>query len=119
MEADPLIIFFPCVADPGCLSRIPDHDFSIPDPTRTSPTFLVGMKQKIENYRIYFLKRYKKFESIDKELSVINTKIVTKLSKKWVWERGSGKNIKMHRIPDPKNCDSRKVRYLFRFSLWI
>jgi hypothetical protein len=25
----------------------------------------------------------------------------------------------MHRIPDPKNCDSRKVRYLFRFSLWI
>jgi hypothetical protein len=40
-------------------------------------------------------------------IELFNQKIVTKLSKIWVWDLGSGKNLfriqgsKRHRIPDP------------------
>ncbi len=114
--------FITCsVADPGCLSRIQDPDFypsRIPDPTtamkdRGETKFVVKpffchKFHEIELFHLWnvesknlaqFSKNYRTFH--------FTQKIVTKLSKIWVWDPGSGKNLfriqesKRHRIPDP------------------
>ncbi len=118
------------IPDPGCLSRIPDPDFypsrlqdsgsRILDPGSKNSnkregwkkifchTFLCSLKfHKIENYisfEVLKKKIWANFQRI-KELFVTQ-KIVTKLSKIWLWDPGSeirdpgsGKNL--FRIPDP------------------
>ncbi len=68
------------IPDPGSwFLPIPDPGSRIPDPK-------IATKERGE----------KKFDVIS---FYIATKIVTKLSKVWVWDPGSGKNLS--RIPDP------------------
>jgi hypothetical protein len=104
------------VADPGCLPRIPDPDFYRSRIQKWQQkrgvkknsyhTFFCGHKfHKIENYFI-FEKLQKKIGPIFKTFT---QKFATTLSKIWVWDPGSGKNLfgsriqgsKRHRIPDP------------------
>jgi hypothetical protein len=77
------------VADPGCLSRIPDPDFfpsRIPDPKTAT---------KERGEKKYFCHT---FLCTVRIIELFTQKIVTKLSKIWVWVPGSGKNL--FRIPD-------------------
>ncbi len=100
------------VADPGCLSRIPDPDFypsRIPDlGSRIQKlqqkrgvkkffchTFLCSHKfHKIENYFSFEVLKKKIWANFQRILELFTQKIVTKLSKIWLWDPGSG-------IPDP------------------
>ncbi len=100
------------VADPGCLSRIPDHDFypsRIPDPKTAMNRhwwkkfgvipFLWSHKfQKIELFYFWNVEE-KNLGQFSKNYRTFYHKIVSKLSKLWVWDPGSGKNL--FRIPDP------------------
>ena len=129
------------VADPGCLSRIPDPDFypsRIPDPGSRIPdtgsknsnkregrkkiryTFLCSHKfYKIENFLSFEMLKKKIWANFHRIIELFIQKIVTKLSKIWVWDPGSeirdmennysGSRIqgsKRHRIrdPDPQHC---------------
>jgi hypothetical protein len=108
------------VADPGCLSRIPDPDFCpsrIPDPkTATNErgdkkffchTFLCSYKfHKIENYFSFEVLRKKIWANFQRILELFTPKIVSKFSKIWVWDPGSeirdpGCWIRKKPIPDP------------------
>jgi hypothetical protein len=112
---------FNSVADPECLSRIPDTDFypsRIPDPKTATkergekkfschPFFYSNNFNKVVNYFMFEMLK-KKFGPIFKELfNLLLKKTFTKLSKIWLWDPGSGKNLfripgsKRHRIPDP------------------
>jgi hypothetical protein len=91
---------FQCVADPECLSWIPDPDFypsRIPDPKRATKER--GEKNKIEHYFIFEMleKIWANFQRII--IDLFTQKIVIKLSKIWVWDPGSGKNLFW--IPNP------------------
>ena len=103
------------IADPGCLSRIPDPDFypsRISDPgsknsnkrerwKKTScHTFLCSHKfHKIVNYFSFEVLKKKIWVNFQRIIELFTQKIVSKLSKIWVWDPGSGKNL--FRIPDP------------------
>jgi hypothetical protein len=111
------------VADPGCLSRIPDPDFypsRIPD--LGSRIQKQQQKRGVKKFYVIpfyvatnFKKLYFTFEVLKKKIcsnfqriiELFTQKIVTKFSKVWVWDPGSGKNLfripgsKRHRIPDP------------------
>jgi hypothetical protein len=73
------------VADPGCLFH------------------------KIENYFSFEVLKKKIWANFQRIIELFTQKIVTKLSKIWVWDPGSGKKpsripiqrSKRHRIPDP------------------
>ncbi len=91
------------VADPGCLSRIPDPDFypsRIPDPK--TPTKERG-ENKFDVTPFYVATNLSAEEKIwanfQRIIELFAQKIVTKLSKVWVWDPGPGKNL--FRIPDP------------------
>ncbi len=113
------------VADPGCLSRIPDPDFypsRIPDPGSQIPDlgsripdpkpatkergekkifvkhfFVATNFKKCKIIFFYFKKKiWAKFQRI---MELFTQKVVTKISKIWVWDPGSGLNP--FRIPDP------------------
>jgi hypothetical protein len=114
------------VADPGCLSRIPDPDFypsRIPDPKTAMkdrgekkfvviPFFWSHNFTKLNHFIFEMLKK-KIWANFQKIIELFTQKIVTKLSKIWVWDPGSGirdpgsgirdpgsgKNL--FRIPDP------------------
>jgi hypothetical protein len=102
------------VADPGCLSRIPDPDFypsRIPDlgSKNTVATKERGEKKYIflSSHKFRKIVHYFNFEVLKKKIwanfqriiELFAQKIVTKLSKVWVLDPGSGKNL--FRIPDP------------------
>jgi hypothetical protein len=115
------------VADPGCLSRIPDPDFypsRIPDPGSRIPDPKTATKERGEkkiwchtflfSHKFHKIVHYFSFEVLKKKIwtnfqtiiELFAQKIVTKLSKVWVWDPGSGirdpgsgKNL--FRIPDP------------------
>jgi hypothetical protein len=101
------------VADPGCLSRIPDPDFYpslIPDPKTAIKergekklvfhTFFCSHKfHKIENYFIFGMLKKIIWANFQRIIELFTQKIVTKLSKIWVWDPGSGKKP----IPDPRS----------------
>ncbi len=107
----PLVII--SVADPGCLSRIPDPDFypsRIPDPKtgtkeRGEKKFYVISFYVATNFTnlniILVLKCWrKKFGPIFIELqNFLPKKLSLNSPKVWVWDPGSGKNL--FRIPDP------------------
>ncbi len=122
------------VADLGCLSRIPDPDFypsRIPDLGSRIPDPKAAMKDRGEkkivvipfvgainftklNYFIFEMFKKKIWANFQRIIELFAQKIVTKLSKIWVWDPGSeirdpektysGSRIqgsKRHRIPDP------------------
>jgi hypothetical protein len=90
------------VADPGCFSRIPDPDFH---PTRIPDPKSARKKRRLTNYMSY-LSMYPKFGKIRHYFScevlkkkmlanfqrieeIFTEKIVTKVSKVWVFDPGS------------------------------
>ncbi len=96
------------MADPGCLSRIPDPDFyssRIPDPKTATKErdekifFVIHKFHKIENYFSFEVLKKKIWANFQRIIELFTQKIVTKLSKIWLWDPGSGKNL--FRIPDP------------------
>jgi hypothetical protein len=117
------------VADPGCLSRILDPDFypsripdlrsrisdpgsSIPDLGSKNSNKREGLKKitnftNIANYFSFLVLKKKIWANFQRIIELFTQKTVNKLSKIWVWDPGSGKNLfrirgsKRHRIPDP------------------
>jgi hypothetical protein len=105
------------VADPGCLSWIPDPDFypsRIPDLGFLDPkkgtkergekicfhTILCSHKfHKIYNYFSFEVLREKIWVNFLRILELFTQKVVTKLSKIWLWDPRSG--IRKKTIPDP------------------
>ncbi len=104
------------VADPGCLSRIPDPEFypsRIPDPWSGIPdpktatkesgekiffchTFLCSHKfHKIVNYFSFEVLKKKIWANFKRIVELFTQKIVTKLLKIWVWDPG------VKKAPDP------------------
>jgi hypothetical protein len=97
------------VADPGCLSRIPDPDFY---PSRIQKqqqkrrvkkiccrTFLCSYKfHIIENYLFLKCGGKKMWANFQRIIELFTQKIAIKLSKLWLWDPGSGKNLFL--IPD-------------------
>jgi hypothetical protein len=102
----------PSVADPGCLSRIPVPIFSHPGSWIQKQQQKRGVKKKIFchtflcSHKFHKIENYFSFEVMKKKIWAnfqriieLFTQIVTKLSKIWLWDPGSGKNL--IRIPDP------------------
>ena len=110
----------PSVADPGCLSRIPDPDFypsQIPESRNLGSRIqkqqqMTGVKNffcqtnfcshkfhKTEYFFIFDKLNKKIWPNFPRIIEVFTQKIITKPSKIWVWDPGSGKNL--FRIPDP------------------
>jgi hypothetical protein len=102
------------VADPGCLSRIlifthPGSRISDPKIVIPVPFFCSHKFHKIVNYFIFEMPKKKIWANFQRIIELFTQKIVTKLSKIWVWDPGSGKSYsgsriqgsKRHRIPDP------------------
>jgi hypothetical protein len=70
---------------------------------------------KIENYLIFEMPKKKIWANFHRIRELFTQKIVTMLSKIWVWDPRSGKNLfripgsKRHRIPDPQHWYSEPV----------
>ncbi len=99
------------VADPGCLSRIPDPDFypsRIPDPKTAT-------KDRGEkNFFCQTMLKKKIWTNFPRIIEVFTQKIVTKPSKTWVWDPGSrGQKGTGSRIldPDPQHCSQQNQPY--------
>jgi hypothetical protein len=56
----------------------------------------------IEKYLIFEMLTKKIWANFQKIIELFTQKIVSKLSKIWVWDPGSGKNLFW--IPDPQHC---------------
>jgi hypothetical protein len=97
-------------------SRIPDPGSRIPD-TKTA-TKERGEKKivvmpcshkfhKIANYFSFEVLKKKIWANFQRIIKLFTQKIVTKLSKIWIWDPGSGigffQGSKRHRIPDPQH----------------
>jgi hypothetical protein len=105
------------IPDPGFwFLPIPDPGSWIPDPKTATKergekkcchTFFCSHEaHKIENYFIFEMLKKKIWANFQRIIivEVFTQKIVTKLSKIWVWDPGSWTRIqglKRHRIPDP------------------
>jgi hypothetical protein len=60
--------------------------------SRISDTFFCSHKfHKIENYFIFEMLKGKIWANFQRIIELFNQKVVTKLSKIWVWDSGSGK----------------------------
>jgi hypothetical protein len=121
------------VADPGCLSRIPDPDFTLPGSRILDPKTVTkerGEKNllsyffcsktfhKIEYYVIFEMLNKKIWADFQRIVEVFTQKFFNMISNIWVWDPGSGKNLsriqgskryripgsKRYRIPDPQHC---------------
>jgi hypothetical protein len=127
------MIYLPSVTDPGCLSRIPDPDFTHPGSRISDPgsrisdpgsrisdpgsriqkqlqkrgvkkicchNFLCSHKlHKIANYFSFEVLKKKIWANFQRLVELFTQKIVTKLSKIWIWDPRSG--IWRNPIPDP------------------
>jgi hypothetical protein len=118
------------VADPGCLSRIPDPDFypsRIPDlgsriqkqqqkrgvKKNFCHNFLCSHKfLKIAYYFSFGVLKKKIWANFQRIIEFFNKKIVTKLSKIWVWNPRSG--IRKKPIPDPGSRGQKGTRSRIR-----
>ena len=97
----------PSVADPGCLSRIPDLGSRIQKQQQMTgvknffcqTNFCSHKFHKTEYFYIFDKLNKKNWPNFPRIIEVFTQKIVTKPSKIWVWDPGSGKNL--FRIPDP------------------
>jgi hypothetical protein len=101
------------IPDPGYrFLPIPDPGSRISDPGSKNSkrreelkknfchTFLCSHKfHKIENYFSFEVLNKKIWANFQRIIELFTQKIVIKLSKRWVWDPGSGKNL--FRIPDP------------------
>ncbi len=94
----------PSVADPGCLSRI--LIFTHPG-SRIQKQQQICCHNFLSSHKFHKIANYFSFEALKKKIwpnfqriiELCTQKIVTKLSKIWILEPGSGKNL--FRIPDP------------------
>ncbi len=109
---------------PGSRIRISDPGFKNSNKREGSTkischTFFCSHKfHKIVNYFIFELLQNKIWDNFQRITRLFIQKIVTKLSKIWVWDLGSGKNLsqirdqgsKRHRTPDPdpQHCNPLK-----------
>ncbi len=116
------------VADPRCLSRDPDPDFypsRILDPKTATkergekkfvviPFYVAKKFHKIENYFSFEMLKKKIWANFLRIMELFTQKIVTKLSKIWVWDPGSEirdveKNLFLildpgvKKVPDPRS----------------
>jgi hypothetical protein len=109
------------VADPGCLSRIPDPDYypsRIPDPKTVTKErwkkiwytfFVITNFTKLNIMLIFEMLKKKIWANFQRIVEVFSQKIFNMLSKIWVWDpektyTGSGiQGSKRHRIPDPQH----------------
>jgi hypothetical protein len=102
------------VADPGCLSRILifTHPGSrISDPKTATKEwgeknschtfFWIHKFHKVENYFTFERLKKRIWVSFHRIIELFTQKIVTKLSKVWVWDPGSGIRDPKKPIPDP------------------
>ncbi len=93
------------VVDPGCLSRISDPGSKNRKKRERwkkicCHTFLCSHKfHKIENNFSFEVPKTKIWANFRRVIELFTQKIVSKFSKIWVWDPGSGKNL--FRIPDP------------------
>jgi hypothetical protein len=89
------------VADPGCLSRIPDPRTATKERGEKKfdviPFYVATNFTKLYIILVEVLKK-KMWANFQRIIELFPQKIVTKLSKVWVWDPGSGKNL--FRIPD-------------------
>ncbi len=123
------------VADPGCLSRIPDPDFypsRIPDPKtatieRGEKKIFVITFYVATNFSFSFeWPKKKNWANFQRIIELFTQKIVTKLSKIWIWDPGSGKNlfwipdpgVKKAPDPDPRHCRKLSI-FLFCLTIFI
>jgi hypothetical protein len=97
----------------------PDRGSRIPDPKTATKgrgekkvschSFFCNHKfHNIENYFIYEKLKKNISTNFQRIIELYNKKIVTKLSKIWVWDPGSGKNLFRIPDPDPQHWDSSK-----------
>jgi hypothetical protein len=106
------------VADPGCLSRIPDPKTATKERGEkkldVKPFYVATKFIKIVNYFSFEVLKKKIWANFQRIIELFTKKIVIKLFKIWSWDPGSeirdpekthsGSRIqgsKMHRIPDP------------------
>jgi len=86
------------ISDPG--SRIKKQEQKRGVKKKFFHTFLCSHKfHKIENYFSFEVLKKKIWANFQRIIVLFIQKIVTKLSKIWLWDPGSGKNL--FRIPDP------------------
>jgi hypothetical protein len=65
-------------------------------------TFFCSHKfHKIENYFIFKMLKEKIWANFQRIIELFTQKVVTKLSKIWVWDPRSGSGIRKKSIPDP------------------
>ncbi len=122
------VMFPPFLPELPILDVYPGSWFvSIPDPTtaglKCCPTFFCSNKyNKIENYFIFEVDKKKNRANLQRK-AVLLPKIVTKLSKIWVWVwdlRSKIRKKTIFRIPDPGSKRHRIPElYLQQCVLWI
>ncbi len=133
-------LLYTSVADPGCLSRIPDPDFylsRIPDPKTATkergekeldvkPFYVATKFNKIVNYFSFEVLKKKSWANFQRIIELFTQKIVKKLFKIWSWDPGSrGQKGTGSRIPDPdpRHCfireQTRKPSNNFTFFHFI
>jgi hypothetical protein len=101
---------------PDPRSRIPDPGSRISDPNTATkergkkivviPFYVVTNFTKFENYFSFEMLKKKIWANFQRIIALFTQKIVTKLSKIWVWDPGSGildprSGIRKKPIPDP------------------
>jgi hypothetical protein len=109
------------IPDPG--SRIPDPKTAMKDSGEKfflSYLFFGAINFTKLNYFIFEMSKKNNLGQLSKNYRPFSQKIVTKLSKIWVWDPGSGKNL--FRIQGSKGtgsririCNTGKKRTLYKF----
>ncbi len=122
--------FSTSVADPGCLSRIPDPDF-YPSQIRSKNSnerqgwkknlclFLGAINFTKFNYFIFKMLQKKIWANLQRIIELFTQKIVTKLSKSWVWDPGSEIRKNLFRIPGPIGTGSRIRNTVFNHFCYL
>jgi hypothetical protein len=127
LDPDSNFSVFSSVADPGCLSRI--RIFSHPGSRIQKQQQKRGVKKSFLSY-LFEIENYFSFEVLKKKISanfqriikLFTQKIVTKLSKIWLWDPGSGKNLswipdlRVKKAPDP---GSGSATLVFRHIIYL
>ncbi len=102
------------VADPGCLSRIrifthPGVRIQKQQQKRGGKKICCHKFYKIANYFSFEVLKKKIWANFHRIIELYTQKIVTKLSKIWIWDPESGKNLFW--IPDPQHWSLSSKKY--------